>query len=346
MGVSKNKKEREVIGSGLSESVLKQIAKRGEVIGKTEKDNNHLLFFHSNGAWIRAISSVNTLTEDQSIDLATGKEDINKITGDSTLAKNNVLIGGTRQFQKEITGGLGKKEFSAINTDSQGFVTPGDFERNSYNNSKSSGYRPPPGITGLTVASKGTLGALREANLSVSVRTLEDLEMMQSLYLRPGFSILLEWGHTLQLDENGEVQKSISTFGNFLTAKQPADVIEEELQKLREDSNNNYDAMYGYVSNFSWDYKGNDGYECTIKVISKGAVLESIGIVFDPTDVIPTDQFSAPDSDEKIKDDERKSVYHKLFAELDKIKQTYRVDVDYQDFTTKVISGLVKYVIN
>jgi hypothetical protein len=321
MAVSEKQEEREVIGSSVTRSTLEQIATRGVVMSNQVKDRNHLLFFHSNNAWIRAISSVNTLTEKQTIALATGTATISGVTGDNTLAKNNVLLGGTRQFGKKLKGGLGKDNFSATNTDSKGFITAGDYERNSYNNSEVDGYRPPPGITGLTVTSKGTLGALREANLSVTVRTLEDLEMMQALYLRPGFTILVEWGHTLQLDKDGAVGTSISTFEDFLKAKLPADEIENKLKELRENSNNNYDGMYGYVSNFSWDYKGNDGYECTIKVISKGSVLESIGIVFDPTEVLPPDEFSSPSNDSEGAEDERKSVYHKLFAELDKIKQ-------------------------
>ncbi len=311
-----NRKEREVIGSNVTSATLDQIKTRGEVIGKSTKDKNHLLFFHSNNAWIRAISSVNTLTEDQAIGLANGTNKISEITGDSTLAKNNVLLGGTRQANGKSTGGLGADKFSATSVDSSSFITAKDSTRNSYNNSNSIGYRPQPGITGLTVASKGTLGALREAQLTIKVWTLEDLEMVQALYLRPGFSILLEWGHTIQLRKDKEINITVETFNNFLTDKQSANNIEKEIERLREESNSNYDGMYGYVSNFSWEFTEDGGYNCSVKVISKGAVLESIEIISDPTNVIPEKQFSTNEND-----DERKSVYHKLFAELEKNKQ-------------------------
>ncbi len=313
-----NEKEREVIGSNVTSETLEQIRTREEVIGNPDRDRKHLLYFHSNNAWIRAISSVNTLEEDEAIGLSSGTKKISEITGDNTLAKNNILLGGTRQANlNKPLGGLGADKFSPVAVNSNSFITAKDSTRNSYNNSESLGYRPQPGITGLTVTSKGTLGALREAQLSIKVWTLEDLEMIQALYLRPGFSILLEWGHTVQLLNNKEINITIETFNSFLTDKQPASKIEKEIDKLREASSNNYDGMYGYVSNFSWEFTQDGGYDCSVKVISKGAILESIEIISDPTNVIPEKQFSTNEGDE-----ERKSIYHKLFAELEKNKQT------------------------
>ena len=328
-----NTDEREVIGSNVTSATLKQIAARGEVMGQPDRGRNHLLFFHSNNAWIRAISSVNTLTKDQAIELSTGEKSINEITGDNTLAKNNVLIGGTQQANITTqSGGLGADKFSPVTVDKNNFITAKDSTRNSYNNSESLGYRPPPGITGLTVASKGTLGALREAQLKIKVWTLEDLEMVQALYLRPGFTVLLEWGHTIQLTQNKEVNITVETFNDFLKDNQPASKIQEELKRLREESSSNYDGMYGYVSNFSWEFTEDGGYDCTVKVISTGAVLESIEIITDPTNVLPSEDFSTTEGD-----DERKSVYHKLFAELEKNKQKTQTGKAVDSFVNNVV---------
>ena len=209
---------KEVIGGGLNGSVVKQLIAREKLLSQNKRSKDHLLFFNSNGAWARLVSSINTITEEETKALADGTVTIKEVTGNKNLAYNNVLMGGvfkqtTPKNQTSIGSGLNQELHNPINIDSKGFITAGDINKAAYNKYGSLGFRPQPGITSVSVNSKGTYGTLREAEVQVTVWTLEDLEMMQALYLRPGYTILLEWGHSLQLDsETGTVNKEIDFY--------------------------------------------------------------------------------------------------------------------------------------
>ena len=85
------------------------------------------LFFNGNGSWARVVSSVNTITEEEAIDLATNKKPVDEVVGDNTLAYNNVLMGGTlKQSTAEnptkYKGGISETEHSPIKLSENGYV--------------------------------------------------------------------------------------------------------------------------------------------------------------------------------------------------------------------------------
>lgn len=312
---------QDVIGGGIDNSVVEQLIARETLVSSTKKDNKHLLFFNSNGAWARIVSSINTITKEESESLATGKKTINDVVGNKNLAYNNVIMGGTvkqatASKPTSIGGGINHSKHNPVNIDMDGYVTSGDIKDSAYHNYESLGHRPTPGINSVSVKSKGTYGSLREAEVNVTVWTLEDLEMMQALYLRPGFTILLEWGHSLQLDsKSGEIVKDIQYYRKFLRNKVPKKTIQNDLKELTFDSSYNYDSMSGYISNFNWSFREDGGYDCMIKIISSGTVLESIAVTFDTSNVYPAKQLESWKKDKGKK--ERRSIYHKLFVELE-----------------------------
>ena len=319
---------QEVIGGGLTPGVIAQIQKREELI--QVKNNEHLLFFNGNGAWARLVSSINTISEQEANDLAGGKKSIKDTVGDNSLAWNNVLMGGTlKQGTKSnptrLPGGVDEGSHTPIELDKNGYVKADgskDIKAGAYNNYKDGlGFRPSPGIESVTVESKGSYGTLREASIKVKVWSVEDLEVMQTLYLRPGYTVMLEWGHSLQL-EGSDVENvytlnnTIELYKKFLNDKinDPMLTFEKELATIRAESSYNYDSFVGYVSNFNWSLTQDGGYDCSIKVIAKGSVLESIAVTFDPSNVYPPEQMTRY-SEDKGKQ-ERKSIYHKFFSEI------------------------------
>ena len=323
----------EVLGSGISPEVANQLKLRESKIGENPKSKDHLLFFNSNGAWVRLASSVDTLTHAESIKLADYPEVLQtrseqgKEFGDSTLASSNVLFGGMYPDGMKPEGGiLSTKWHEPYRTDDNGFQKTDDdgiresvnVKRGSYHNYQSTGHRPVPGITSVKVASKNTYGTLREAEVSLVVWTVEDLELMQAIYLRPGYSMLLEWGHSLGLGtDDGELIKSIPTFSDFFKSQQKQKDIEQYLISNAKNNSYNYDGMFGYVSNFSWTFRQDGGYDCTVKLISKGSILESLALSFDTGEVYPTDQIT--DEREETSKEERKSIFHKFKSELNKV---------------------------
>jgi hypothetical protein len=315
---------QEVIGGGLSLGVINQLIAREELVSQNQKSKEHLLFFNSNGAWARMVSSVNTITETEAELLALGEFTVEQVVGDKNLAYNNVLMGGTlkQSIPSEPTalgGGVNQNKHNPINVDSNGYAKSGDIKDSAYHNYESLGFRPTPGIESVNVKSKGTYGTLREAEVNFKVWTLEDLEVMQALYLRPGYSILLEWGHSIQLsssENTGQLNSQITTYKKFLrdNVDDPMLTFEKELLEIAQQSDFNYDSFVGYVSNFDWSLNEQGGYDCKVKIIAKGSVLESIACTFDPSEVYPADQMN-PLREDKGKE-ERKSIYHKLFTEM------------------------------
>ena len=260
------------IGSPISTEVSKQIDVRRAVIGKQgTKTSDDLMFLSGNTAWAKLSSGVNTLSEDElaKIRLQKGRD---TITGGNSLAKNNMLFGGLLANKQALRGGI----------DSPLSPNPDAAYRN---NPKSSGIRPMPGITGVSVVSKNTFGTLREAEVQISVWSLEDFELIEQLYLRPGFTMLLEWGHSLYLNNEGVLQKTIKTVSpeNFFFSKTSFSKITDEISQIRKESNYNYEGMVGYVKNFSWNYTPSGEYQCTVKIISTGEILESLKPRIHPT---------------------------------------------------------------
>ena len=220
------------IGSPISTEVSKQIDVRRAVIGKQgTKTSDDLMFLSGNTAWAKLSSGVNTLSEDELAKIRQQKGR-DTITGGNSLAKNNMLFGGLLANKQALRGGI----------DSPLSPNPDAAYRN---NPKSSGIRPMPGITGVSVVSKNTFGTLREAEVQISVWSLEDFELIEQLYLRPGFTMLLEWGHSLYLNNEGVLQKTVKTVSpeTFFFSKASFAKITDEISQIRKESNYNYETM-------------------------------------------------------------------------------------------------------
>jgi hypothetical protein len=196
-----------------------------------------------------------------------------------------------------------------------------------------------PGITGLSVQSKNTYGTLREAEVKIMVWTLEDFEMVERIYLRPGFTMLLEWGHTLYVNDAGGLEKTIETVPNeFFQNGITMNKITNTIRDIRLRSNNNYEGMAGYVKNFSWNYTANGGYECTVTIISTGEILESIQVRFDPQHRLPHEECVDPTTTEGKK--ASKSMYHHFSQKISKITSTPFTKADVEEVSKVFASKL------
>ena len=295
------------IGSPVSAKVATQIEKRQAVVSKTNgRTNQDLLYLNSKTGWVKLSSGVNTITQAES-DRLRVQEGRLEIKGDSTDASYNILQGGVLHPNRGLREGI----------DLTGYYN----EAAAYNNRKdSTGIRPMPGITSMTVKSKNTYGTLREADVKFVCWTLEDFELMEKLYLRPGFSMLLEWGHSLYIDNNGTLIKNIETIPEdfFSNGVSMAGVL-KGISDLRSNSDCNYEGMVGYVKNFSWNYLPNGGYECSVSIISTGEILESLAVRFDPLHRIDKKDFE--DAESETGKEERKSVLHFFVSKMDEIKE-------------------------
>lgn len=239
--MSLNFKKDHIYGLPVTPGVITQINRRKEIVSKrTERTPDDILYLTSNTSWIRVTSSVNIEND-----------------GGSTNAKKYQL-------------------FKGIASANRGFVPVQDPERSSYSESTEYGYIPIPGITDFQVLTQNELGTLRAATITFIVNSPEDFSKLEQLYLRPGYTLLLEWGHAIKVDNEGEIGTDITYFPlDDFTSNLSIPDIKSKILELREKNSYNYDGMFGLIRNFSWTYNGSN-YLCTVDVVSDGEVLESI----------------------------------------------------------------------
>ena len=86
------------------------------------------------------------------------------------------------------------------------------------------GYRPMPGITGLDIEHKASYGSLRQATVKFQCWDIHQLEQLELLYMRPGYTALIEWGWLPYIDNSGKLRNGIiedNFFSNKNVSLQP-----------------------------------------------------------------------------------------------------------------------------
>jgi hypothetical protein len=240
------------------EGVKNQLKARQKAIFERTPDS--IQYFNARNSWIRMTSAVNVGVDDGSL-----------TPGVSTLAKNYVLLGGTLYNGKLRSGvGTDNKAYSLNSTT----VNPDGTVKQEKNRL---GIRPMPGITSIDVKSKSAYGSLREVVVNFNCWDIRQLEELELLYMRPGYSVLVEWGWVPYLSNDGKLQNNISFTDDVLNGGVPKEQIWKNIfTKASKDGN--YDAHYGIIKNYSWSARPDGGYDCTSTIISIGEVLESLKV--------------------------------------------------------------------
>lgn len=329
-------------GSYLDKDIIKQIEVRQAVqvrkspraSGKEPFSNKDYQILYHNNPWVCLRSSVDAPQ------LGKWKPGIKNEISDTT-ARKYILCGGTLEYVGGGSDGLPKVRFAESSVISNGKGVPG------YTQDEVTGYRPKPGITKVTVKTKDTFGCIFEAIVDFTVYSRDELELIDQIYFKPGMSALLEWGHTSYHDSTGERHtvsvSDLYPFDRFFSSV-PFETIDEEVQCWRKSRNlnqdkvnesgfcGNYEVVFGYITNFSYSLNTNGSYSCTVKILSKGSILEGLQI--------PSRQGSACQvgpSEKKVKSQEgsTKTTFHQLFnyakEQINSQKENYQfrqVDVE------------------
>ncbi len=240
------------LGESIDEKVVEQLEVRQKVISRdTEYIQYYFKYKSVNNAWIRLTSGVDTLD-------ANGKFTPN-------LAKNFILSGGVLKWD-------GKRFVRNEN-----FAPTGNSGR--YNVDETFGVRPEPGITSFSIQHKNSFGTIREAAIEFVVWTKEDFDKADKLFFRAGFTVVCEWGNAGYVSNSNEFVDTTSTNNYdkiFGYEKEGLSKVESNLETNKETSSFNYDAFIGLVTNFSWSLRPDGGYNCSVRVVSKGAIIESL----------------------------------------------------------------------
>lgn len=221
--------------------VINEINRRQD--GMATRTPSFLHQLNTRSSWVRMTSGVN-------------------YNGNNDLAKQYVMQGGVLNGDN-LRFGLGSN---------------GTYDVSSQSGVKNRlGIRPMPGITNVSVQSKSAYGSLQEATVSFiawDIRQLEDLEV---LYMRPGYTVLLEFGWSYV--------NPIPRYNILDIAKDTGVSLNEAFKELYQkisSSNGNYNALLGYVKNYNWSARDDGGYDCTTTIISLGEVLESLKVNWVP----------------------------------------------------------------
>lgn len=275
--MSQSYKKYGIIGGPLGDGVIKQLKTRQHVLNNRQsRSADELSYLTSNTSWCKVTSAVD-------IDINYSNEfadDPNYIPSYSNVhAKLNQLFGGTFSTLGQKSGfpqGLGISDSSG---------------ESAYSFSSTQGIVPMPGITSFQVTSQGTYGTLKAGSFNFTVHSVEQFNLMEELYLRPGFTILMEWGHSsFFIDKDNFTSTPTYYDANRFTVKQKEKDLRKRLFNIRsKDNAYNYDFLYGFIKNFQWNYNGGN-YECQVDVISKGEVISSISQLFVTNNKLKEDQ--------------------------------------------------------
>ena len=202
------------------------------------------------------------------------------------LANNIVLFGGTAYFEVNSSGSYSNPYYRS------GLSTTNSILNNSAYGfgGTSFGMSAMPGITSFNIKSRN-MGSLREASVTIRANNEKQFQLIDSLYCRIGYSMFIEWGNSIYFNNDGKYVSNPNAEGVtsllpiFLSGKNGDKVISDNpnqflqlIEKRREKSNGNYDAFFGKVKNFSWEFNKAGYYEITLSLISQGDIIESLNI--------------------------------------------------------------------
>jgi hypothetical protein len=255
------------IGQQFKPWVAQQIKHRQKVLGSTQRTPEEIMYMNNMNSWVRIASSVDI--EPERAELL----GIGNLTG-AQLAKRFVLL-NTLSTPK---GGIVPSNEVRNNP-----ITAADY---SYGlGSSEYGYTPPPGIDSLKITHTGR-GAVRDYSIKLLAQNKTQLDLIETLYLRLGFTLLIEWGHVNYFDTNTESGDAIFTpspisetpaFNSFFDGQVPS-IISNKIISHEKDTAGNYGGALVTISNYTWDLGENGTYDITIKGLSKGSLLDSISL--------------------------------------------------------------------
>jgi predicted chitinase len=105
------------------------------------------------------------------------------------------------------------------------------------------------------------------------IRQLEELEL---LYMRPNYSVLLEWGWAPYLTNEGKIGSTVDFNTTVLYGGATKEAIWNDLYNKSLNSGGNYQGLYGFVKNYSWSARPDGGYDCSTTLITMGELIESL----------------------------------------------------------------------
>lgn len=357
-----------IIGEGFEPFVNEQINTRQRILGSVNKSPEQIVWENSKTSFVKLVSSADVVN----FNIFGGG-----FTEGKQLAEKYVLFNGVTDEIPTTNPGIENFQRSGIDTRNaaanMGAYGLGGTEW---------GLQPMPGIISADIKSE-TMGSLRTGTIQIKANNKGQFDIISTLYLRIGYTMLLEWGNTSYFNNDGiyTTDNITSLADSFLSKKYNFGYIKTELgtdvvtynnlltavsiqQKY---TNGNYDALIGKVVNYSWVFNRDGSYTITIILRSAGDVIEALktnillpGNIPSSTPTTETSPSTSKTAEETIVAFAQSSTIGSKFAEIQKLipfdglfsksnggLNTYSLEgssfVDY--FSQKYTSGQTQYFV-
>ena len=280
-------------GSPFEPWVKKQIDLRQKSLGQYSNISpQDLQFYTTKTPFIRLASSVNLTNIGPTVD------------GNPTVLENSILkklvqhlgieesnIAGAELAKKFILQGgvVSSTEENTFSGLQKGLNDGNDIFNGSYGwgGTQDRGFVPMPGITDASVQYYNN-GSFSQTVINVKLFSKHQLALFDVLYLRPGYTLLMEFGWSQYLDnENGDLvsmdQFHSEPLSKLLNAndqdkKTNQYEVYNSIKREKEIHSGNYEAVYGKISKFSWSFNPDGSYNCQIQLTAMGDVIESLKV--------------------------------------------------------------------
>ena len=272
-----------ILGQPFSPFVTKQIEVRQESLGYKNYGESDLKYQNAKTPWIRLASSVNIdpTVEDGIIKKLKSFGIADRDIASNNAAKNFILQGGVTA----ITDNGNPKQFSGLND--------GSFYSGAYGwgGTTERGFVPLPGVVDASLVYYNN-GALSKAVINMKCYSRTQLAIMDALYMRPGYNLLLEFGWSTYLDNNGQLVSADkfqsdalslllkeTPVGTGKNSGNPANFeIPRLVQETRKSTDGNYEGVFGKITNFKWEFNPDGSYNCQTTITGMGGVIEGLKI--------------------------------------------------------------------
>ena len=272
-----------ILGEQISTPIAKQIDARQKAFGASSNGSNIprspeiLNYLNNRNIWIKFASGV-YVTDLQRITNLSEQNYLNNTEAGSlqgiNLAKEYILFNGVQSLVEKPLPNQ-RKGVRSNTTWTSGkdaiYGGMGGSER---------GLQPTPGILSVSVESLNR-GSIRKAEVKIKAYNKFQFGIIETLYLRLGFCMMLEFGWDKYIDSNtnkiedvGSTLIDKSWFSSTNTQRNMLNLIEGETLKYQ----GNYSGFFGKVNNFSWDLKSDGSYDITVNLITLGSVIESLNV--------------------------------------------------------------------
>ena len=138
------------------------------------------------------------------------------------------------------------------------------------------GIVPMPGIVDADIKTKSAYGSLREIKVNFTCHNIRQLEILELLYMRPGYPVLVEWGWTPFIDNEGKRRSDFPFIGEWWDQNSSTNVINKKIIERKIDTGGNYDGVIGMVKNFNYKARADGGFDCTTELTGMGEILQGL----------------------------------------------------------------------